>query len=256
MTKIQWTNETWNPIVGCSKISEGCQNCYAQAAAQSPRLQQFEQYQAVKNWDGTTYFAASQLKKPLLWKKTKRIFVCSMSDLFHPNNKEQWLVEIFKVFQQCPQHQFQLLTKRPQAMLDWFATHPYPMTNLWLGTTIENQNNQFRIDILKLIPYQGIKFLSCEPLLGNLMLGNLTGIDWVIVGGESGHKSRLCKSIWIENILNQCAAHNVPCFVKQLGTHHLHQGAEIKVPGSLGGGKIEFFPTKLQVQNFPSYFNP
>ena len=186
MTKISWTNETWNPIVGCSKISAGCANCYAANAAKSPRLQQFSQYEKVGNWDGTIEFVESQLLKPLSWKKPRKIFICSMADIFHDNVKEEWLDRIFSVIVVCPQHTFQILTKRPERMQEYLSdpltvdrieeagyefTHNmdclnnWPLPNLWLGTSVENQKAaDDRIPSLLMTP-AAVRFLSCEPLL-------------------------------------------------------------------------------------------
>ena len=125
MTNIQWTNESWNPIVGCSKISEGCANCYAETGANSGRLQQFKQYQKVAKWNGQVEFVENQLLKPLKWKKPQRIFVCSMSDLFHQNIPNSWIDRIFAVISVCQKHTFQILTKRPHRMQEYFASLPY-----------------------------------------------------------------------------------------------------------------------------------
>lgn len=238
-SKIEWTDETWNPITGCSEISPGCLNCYAKAAAKSARLQQFEQYRAVKNWDGTTFFAESQLLKPLGWKSPKKIFVCSMSDLFHKNNPDEWIDKIFAVMARCPQHTFQLLTKRPANALeylkkkrfikfvsglndhgDWIDTQNsivgLPLPNVWIGTTVENQKAaDERIPLLRETP-AAIRFLSCEPLLEPVYL-DLKEIDFVITGGESGTGARPCHLDWIRSVVLQCKAAGVPVFVKQLG---------------------------------------
>ncbi|MBH8566756.1 phage Gp37/Gp68 family protein [Nostoc sp. CENA67] len=203
MTTIQWTDETWNLIVGCSRISPGCERCYAATAAKSARLQQFPQYQKVKDWDGTVEFVESQLLKPLRWKKPKRIFVCSMSDLFHENVPDEWIDKVLAVASLCPQHTFQILTKRPHRALQYLTRenrfafidyqayeilragrtpytreHPVvslPLKNCWIGTTVENQAMaNKRIPTLLQIP-AAARFLSCEPLLEAIDLS-----EWLI----------------------------------------------------------------------------
>jgi protein gp37 len=255
MTKIEWTDKTWNPIVGCSKISAGCVNCYAAEAAKSPRLQQFPQYAHVGGWDGKVQFVDSQLRLPFTWRKSKRIFVCSMSDLFHENISDFWRNKIFAVIAICKQHNFQILTKRPENMRRYFASNPWqgianeierigdnPCTghlvdeilemsdvdyleNCWLGVTVENQDMaDKRIPILLQTPAK-IHWLSVEPLLEEVDLGfcgtryscpTIRGyIDWVVVGGESGGSRRQCEVKWIEKIVKQCDNAVIDVFVKQ-----------------------------------------
>lgn len=187
-TKISWTDETINPVVGCSKISAGCQNCYAATAAKSARLQQFPQYQAVKDWDGTVSFVEAQLKKPLQWGTPKRIFCCSMSDLFHANVPDEWIDKVLGMAAACPQHTFQILTKRPERMLYYMSSQTrkqrvldqipshlqlnlsfpkgtWPLHNVWFGVSVENQKAaKERIPVLLRTP-AAVRFLSCEPLL-------------------------------------------------------------------------------------------
>lgn len=195
-TKIQWCTETWNPLVGCSKLSLGCQKCYAAEAAKSAQLQQFPQYQKVKDWDGTIEFVENQLLKPLSWKTSKKVFVCSMSDIFHANVKDEWLDKIFAVMALAKQHTFQVLTKRPERMREYlsdpktlqrigtwvaadlkphyglvrlnhsvFDKFRLPLPNVWLGTSTENQATaDSRIPSLLMTP-ASVRFLSCEPLL-------------------------------------------------------------------------------------------
>lgn len=183
MSKIQWTDESWNPVVGCSRISPGCKNCYAATAAQSARLQQFEQYQNVKNWDGEVAFVESQLHKPLKWRSPKRIFVCSMSDLFHENVPDEWRDRVSAVIEKCPQHTFQILTKRPENALKYFQNKTFKETceatpdfnlrwkflpNVWMGVTVENQQMaDKRIPLLLQIP-AAVRWLSVEPLLEDI----------------------------------------------------------------------------------------
>lgn len=277
MTQIQWTDETWNSIVGCSKISPGCVNCYAADAAKSPRLQQFPQYQEVKEWNGKTTFVESQLLKPLSWKSPRKVFVCSMSDLFHENTPDEWIDRIFAVMALCPQHIFQVLTKRPERMLEYRKSNitkaaqaidispkvkqenPWSFANIWCGVTVENQKaaNE-RIPLLQQTP-AAIRFLSCEPLLEDVKL-DLTGIDWVIVGGESGTGSRPCHLDWIRSVVHQCKAAGVPVFVKQLGACAINRKPYISEVAdtyyqlklkSRKGGEIEEWPEDLRIREFP-----
>ncbi|MFB2970362.1 phage Gp37/Gp68 family protein [Aerosakkonema sp. BLCC-F183] len=190
-TSIAWTDESWNPIVGCSKISAGCANCYAASAAKSARLQQFPQYQKVEKWDGTIEFVESQLLKPLSWRSPKKIFTCSMSDVFHENALDEWRDRAFAIMALCPQHTFQILTKRPDIMLKYISglttnrlkralpsnieysrldSVKLPLQNVWLGVSVENQVvADERIPLLLETPAE-IRFLSCEPLLEEVHL--------------------------------------------------------------------------------------
>jgi protein gp37 len=207
-TNISWTDETWNSIVGCSRISAGCINCYAAIAAASPRLQQFPQYQKVKDWDGTVEFVESQLLKPLSWKKPKRIFVCSMSDLFHENIPDEWRDRIFAVMAVAHWHTFQVLTKRPENALRYFQRNDLaqaikdagelvckpelPLKNVWIGTTVENQAMaDKRIPILLRIPAV-IKFLSCEPLLEDIKLYLENRFICQFCGSEQNAEATTC----------------------------------------------------------------
>lgn len=239
-TKISWTDETWNPIVGCTKISAGCAKCYAAAAAASLRLQQFEQYQKVKDWDGTVAFVDSQLKKPFGWKSPKKIFVCSMSDLFHENISDEWRDKVFAVMYLCARHTFQVLTKRPDRAIAYFESNPWERINnemcnlvgidflpivyeklenrlpfnIWFGITVENKTEASRrIPLLSRIP-AFIRWLSIEPLLEEMHL-DLTWADWVVVGGESGKGFRNMEVQWMEAIAVSCDDFKVPLFVKQ-----------------------------------------
>lgn len=265
MSKIEWTDETYNPIVGCSKISEGCQNCYAAAAAKSGRLQQFSQYQKVAPWNGTVEFVEKALYKPFLWREPKKIFTCSMSDLFHENIPNSWRNQVFAVMAIAHRHTFQVLTKRPENVRKYFEANQravvkialdiaedrrspisdfdFPPPNMWLGTTVENQAKaDERIPMLR-ETQAVLKFLSCEPLLEPIEL-DLNGIDWVIVGGESGRGARECKTDWIEGIVEQCKQSNVPVFVKQLGSNS-------NVKAMQKGGDITKFPRAIALREFP-----
>jgi len=212
-SKIEWTEETWNPTTGCDKVSSGCKNCYAETMAK--RLQAI----GVKGYENGFKFTLmpERLEQPLKKKKSTKYFVNSMSDLFHEDMPIDFLDEIFKVIEQTPQHIYQVLTKRENKMEKYFATREVP-SNVWLGVTVEDRKSGLpRIDKLRNIN-AAIKFLSIEPLLEDLGKVNLNGIDWVIVGGESGPKARPMKEEWAINIKEQCDRKEIPFFFKQWGT--------------------------------------
>jgi protein gp37 len=262
-TSISWTNETWNPLVGCSKLSLGCQKCYAADAAKSARLQQFSQYQKVKEWDGTIEFVESQLLKPLSWRSPKMIFVCSMSDIFHANVKDEWLDQIFAIMAIAHQHTFQILTKRPERMQKFLGGRT-PLPNVWLGVSVENQKAaDDRIPLLLTTP-AAVRFLSCEPLLEAIDLNQrfrtsnngyeLTWLDylnWIIIGGESGSNARICSINWIRSIVQQCQPTNVAVFVKQLGSKPIDPPQLWLNLKDRKGGNIDEFPEDLRIRQFP-----
>jgi protein gp37 len=210
-TKIEWTEDTWNPTTGCNKISSGCLNCYAEKM--SFRLQKMG---SIKYKDGFNLaIHPNSLREPYGWKKPRMVFVNSMSDLFHEKIPFEFIKQVFKVMNDNPRHTFQVLTKRSQ-ILEEFSKHLTWTKNIWMGVTVEDENQLFRIDNLRKTDAR-IKFLSCEPLLSDLGKMNLHGIHWVIVGGESGAKSRPVKEIWVQNILKQCKNERIPFFFKQWG---------------------------------------
>ncbi len=212
-SKIEWTEETWNPTTGCDKVSSGCKNCYAETMAK--RLQAI----GVKGYENGFKFTLmpERLEQPLKKRKPTKYFVNSMSDLFHEDMPSEFLDEIFKVIEQTPQHIYQVLTKRENKMEEYFATREVP-SNVWLGVSVEDRKSGLpRIDKLRNIK-TAIKFLSVEPLLEDLGEVNLSEIDWVIVGGESGPKARPMKEEWAINIKEQCDRMEIPFFFKQWGT--------------------------------------
>ena len=211
-TKIEWTDKTWNPITGCSKISAGCVNCYAEVMAR--RLQAMGQDKYLNGFKLTLH--ADVLGEPLEWKKSHTIFVCSMSDLFHDEVPDKFINQVISVIKLTPQHRYQLLTKRAERMAKYFQTHDIP-ENVWLGVTIENQSAKKRIEFLRSLNAT-IRFLSCEPLLEDLGELNLTNIDWVIVGGESGASARPMKKEWVLSIKEQTEKQDSTFFFKQWGT--------------------------------------
>jgi protein gp37 len=258
MSKIEWTGKTWNPIVGCTKVSAGCKNCYAEVmhgrltAMGQPKYA--DPFRTVRTWP-------AHLDIPLRRKKPTDYFVNSMSDLFHKDVPNEYIAAVFGVMAACPQHTFQVLTKRAER-LEWFGwlregawapgsiftsaawemgdgsdadvdrlfdtmcnrsghqngLPPWPLPNVWLGVSVENADHLDRIDHLRRTP-AAVRFLSLEPLLGPLQDLDLDGIHWVIVGGESGPGARPCDVSWIRDIVRQCRVAGVPCFVKQLGAN-------------------------------------
>lgn len=211
-TKIEWTDKTWNPITGCSKKSTGCQHCYAEVM--SRRLKAMGQEKYANGFNVTLHERC--LNEPLTWRGNHNIFVCSMSDIFHENVPFEFIDKMFDVIKSTPQHRYQILTKRAERMAEYFETHSVP-NNVWLGVTVEAQSSRFRIDHLRNLP-ASVKFLSCEPLVEDLGELDLNGIDWVIVGGESGPQARPMKEEWALNIMRQVEAQGARFFFKQWGT--------------------------------------
>jgi protein gp37 len=234
---IEWTDATWNPVTGCSKVSAGCDHCYAERVAM--RLQRIG-LQRYRNGFAVTLQPAA-LNMPLHWRNPRRIFVNSMSDLFHGAVPKEFIDKVFDVMGQANWHQFQVLTKRPGRMaayLTGFAgteTRPvrvpaYPgrslPANVWVGTSVENSAVVNRIDQLRRVP-AAVRFLSLEPLLGPLPDLDLRKIDWVIVGGESGMDHRPIEVAWVRDIRRQCRAARVPFFFKQWGGRTARSGGRV-----------------------------
>jgi protein gp37 len=210
-SKIEWTESTWNPVTGCTKISEGCKNCYAERMAL--RLKAAGSPNYANGFKVTLHEHALEI--PLRWKQPRTIFVNSMSDLFHKDVPFDFISKIFDVMHRASQHRFQILTKRSERLLDLNSRLSWP-ENVWMGVTVENADCAFRIDHLRQTD-AAIKFISFEPLLGLISNIDLEGIDWVIVGGESGPKARPMKPEWATNIRDQSLAAGVPFFFKQWG---------------------------------------
>lgn len=210
-SSIEWTESTWNPVTGCTKISPGCDHCYAERLAH--RLQAMGQPNYADGFKLTVQ--ERMLELPLRWKTPQVIFVNSMSDLFHRDVPTGYIHRVFDVMNRARQHRFQVLTKRSQRLtrlsseLDW-------QSHVWMGVSVESADYTFRIDHLRETGAR-VKFLSLEPLLGPLHNLNLRGIDWVIVGGESGPGARVMNIEWVLDIRDQCVAANVPFFFKQWG---------------------------------------
>ena len=266
-TGIEWTDETWNPVTGCTKVSPGCANCYAEDVAK-------------RFWKGRPFedvwVHTKRIDQPLHWKKPRRVFVNSMSDLFHEDVPDEIIDKIFAVMANAKRHTFQVLTKRADRMRCFMKNiapgHIPP--NVWLGVSVENQRMaDERIPILLDTP-AAVRFLSVEPLLDKVSLtAYLKGhgdfqrspIDWVIVGGESGRRARPCNVGWVEELVWKCAYYNVPCFVKQLGSNPVcdgdpedpwlriesDDGTRPLILHSSKGGDIEEWPRELRVREFP-----
>jgi len=210
-SKIEWTESTWNPLTGCTKVSPGCKHCYAERMAL--RLQAMGQLNYRNGFILTIH--PHVLELPLSWKQPQMIFVNSMSDLFHEEVPEEFIQKVFDVMHQANWHTFQILTKRSTRLLEMDRKLVWP-ENVWMGVSVENEDYIYRIDHLRRIHAQ-IKFLSLEPLLGPLSHLNLEDIHWVIVGGESGPKARQINRAWVIEIRDQCLRAGVPFFFKQWG---------------------------------------
>jgi len=210
-TRIEWTESTWNPLTGCTKISPGCEHCYAERMAK--RLRAMGQPNYANGFTLTMHERV--LEKPLEWAKPQMIFVNSMSDLFHKDVPLDFIQRVFDVMRRASWHTFQVLTKRSQRLIEVSNDFDWP-DNVWMGVSVENSNYAYRITHLQQTPAR-VKFLSLEPLLGPLPALDLTGIDWVIVGGESGPGARPIREEWVTDLRDQCLATQVPFFFKQWG---------------------------------------
>lgn len=208
---IEWTEATWNPVTGCDKVSPGCAHCYAETFAERWRGlpgHAYEQGFDLRLWP-------ERMELPLRWKRPRRIFVNSMSDLFHEDIPVDFIVRVFDTMVQADWHVFQILTKRPERLADLAPRLPWP-ENVWMGVTIENNRWVGRADLLRAVP-SAVRFISAEPLLSALPDLDLTGLDWLIAGGESGPKNRPPKVEWFLDLRDRCIAENVAFFFKQWG---------------------------------------
>lgn len=210
-SKIEWTEVTWNPVTGCSKVSEGCLNCYAERM--SKRLKAMKNKRYENEFKVTIH--RDLFEEPLKWKKSRIIFVNSMSDLFHSDVPDDDILKIFEVMNKAKHHIFQVLTKREDRLLELSKKIKWT-DNIWMGVTVESDKYFKRIEVLRKIDSK-IKFLSCEPLLGSLKGIDLNGIDWVIVGGESGPGAREMKEEWAINLLESSRKYKTKFFFKQWG---------------------------------------
>lgn len=268
MGDIEWTDATWNPITGCTKISPGCKNCYAERMAR--RLQTIPNSGYERGFELT--FHPDRLEQPLHWKKPRMVFVCSMGDLFHKDLQDQEIDRVLATMLLAPRHTFQILTKRSDRLESYFGSPSlyrrvldavsyyrmqvgslchipisdpslFPAKWIWIGVSVEDRKHGLpRIDHLRNTP-AALRFLSIEPLLEELGPLDLRGIDWVIVGGESGPRARPCALEWIRSIIRQCKSAKVPCFVKQLGSY--------ATTGNGKGNDPAKWPEDLRVRQMP-----
>jgi protein gp37 len=286
-TSIEWCDSTWNPIRGCTRKSPGCVNCYAEvmAARFSDPGQWGHGFAAMKGgdhrWTGKVELVESQLLLPMTWRKPRRIFVNSTSDLFHEALSDETIDKVFAVMAFAGQHTYQILTKRPERMPQYFARRDRArktndaarsfgvalefedisllleiLPNVWLGASVEdNERARERIPLLRTTP-AAVRFLSLEPLLEELKPFEMTGIHQVIIGGESGPHARMFDTRWATPIIEQCAREGVACFVKQLGSNVTGPHANgvnvttLKLADSKGGDMAEW-PKELRVRQFP-----
>jgi protein gp37 len=230
---IEWTEATWNPVTGCSEVSPGCAHCYAKTFAERWRGipgHHYEQGFELRLWE-------ERLAQPLRWRAPRTIFVNSMSDLFHEGIPFDYIERVFEVMAAAAQHTFQVLTKRHERLADLAPALDWP-ANVWMGVSVENRRFGKRADYLREVP-AAVRFISAEPLLGPLEGLDLDGIDWLIAGGESGHRHRPVRIDWIRNLRDRCAAEGVAFFFKQWGGRTPKAGGR-----SLDGRTWDDLPTQ------------
>ena len=244
MTAIEWTNKTWNPVSGCTKVSPGCDNCYAETFAE--------------RFGGDfskVVIYPERLEKPMQWKKPQKIFVNSMSDLFHEDVPDDFIERVFETMAATPQHTYQILTKRAPRMHRFVNDCGVWYPNIWLGVSVESRLQIGRIYHLR-HTHAKVKFISFEPLIGSVVDKTMKHIDlfdihWAIVGGESGHNARPMQAEWAEEILVQCREQNVAFFMKQMGSVWIRERMGWKKQVRKGGN-INDFPETLKVREFPA----
>ena len=223
-TKIEWTDATWNPVAGCSVVSAGCTHCYAMSMARRLEAMGTAKYVGLTRvtggrpvWTGTIREDADALRAPYRWSKPRKVFVNSMSDLFHEKVDVDFIAAVWRVMKDTPRHEYQILTKRPEVMEEVLAIRSLEtLPNVWLGTSVEDARVVDRIDVLRATP-AAVRFISFEPLIGPVGEVDLTGIDWAIVGGESGRHARPIHESWIDEIHAQSRRYGTAFFFKQWG---------------------------------------
>ena len=230
---IEWTESTWNPTIGCTKVSPGCDRCYAERLTRRfPKT--------YPNGFALT-LRPDALTLPLSWKRPRMIFVNSMSDLFHADVPESYIRDVFAVMEQCPHHTFQVLTKRAERLHRLAPRLPWP-THVWMGVSVETIDYRWRVDYLRRTP-ASVRFLSAEPLIGSLAQLSLSGIHWLIAGGESQSGARPCDVQWLRELRDACRASGTAFFLKQLGGHPSKRGGNdaaldgrrwLEMPSSIG----------------------
>ena len=221
-SSIEWTDATWNPVAGCNVVSPGCTNCYAMRMAARLELMGQQKYRDLTRlsgrrhvWNGNVRCDETSLQIPLTWKKPRRIFVNSMSDLFHPDVPYAFIAKVWTTMSNADHHIFQILTKRPERMRD-LTERLALLPNVWLGTSVENSHYLWRLSELRKTR-AALRFASFEPLLGPIAHADLSGLHWAIVGGESGPRARPIDARWVRSIRDQCKAQNIDFFFKQWG---------------------------------------
>ena len=220
---IEWTDATWNPVAGCSVMSAGCRNCYAMRMARRLEAMGIKKYSGLTRksgsriiWTGDVREDHGSLDIPFRWRKPKKVFVNSMSDLFHPAVSAEFIVKVWEAMAEASHHSYQILTKRPERMAEMSLTVLPKLSNVWLGTSVEDRRVVHRIDELRKTS-AAVRFISFEPLIGPVGQIDLSGIDWAIVGGESGPDARLMDELWVDEIHDLCEKHDVTFFFKQWG---------------------------------------
>jgi protein gp37 len=223
-TSIEWTDATWNPVAGCSVLTAGCTNCYAMRMAARLEAMGTEKYRGLTRksggravWTGKIRLDRASLDAPKSWSKPRKVFVNSMSDLFHDEVPIEFIARVWDVMKETPRHTYQILTKRPERMAEVLSRAPFRiLPNVWLGTSVEDDRVLHRLDAVRRVP-AAIRFVSLEPLIGSVAKGNLTGIHWAIVGGESGPRAREMKPEWVDEIEAMCRRYGAAFFFKQWG---------------------------------------
>jgi protein gp37 len=223
-TSIEWTDANWNPVAGCTVLTAGCTNCYAMRMAARLEMMGLEKYEGLTRksggravWTGRIRLDRKSLDAPRAWAKPRKVFVNSMSDLFHPKVPKTFVLRVWEVMQDTPRHTYQILTKRPEIMAEVLSDPGFTvLPNVWLGTSVEDARVLGRLDALRTVP-AAIRFVSFEPLIGSVASGELTDIHWAIVGGESGPRSREMKPEWVDEIEAICRRSGTAFFFKQWG---------------------------------------
>jgi protein gp37 len=223
-TSIEWTDATWNPVAGCTVLTAGCTNCYAMRMAARLDAMGMEKYSGLTRksggravWTGKLRLDEKSLAVPQTWSKPRKVFVNSMSDLFHPDVPVDFIAQVWVAMKETPRHTYQILTKRPDRMADVLSASPFEvLSNVWLGTSVEDGRVLGRLDDIRRVP-ASIRFVSLEPLIGSVAAGDLTGIHWAIVGGESGPRAREMDPMWVDEIETMCRQSGTAFFFKQWG---------------------------------------
>jgi protein gp37 len=235
-TSIEWTDATWNPVAGCTILTAGCTNCYAMRMAARLEAMGVEKYAGLTRksggrakWTGKIHLDRKSLSIPATWSKPRRVFVNSMSDLFHGDVSAYFIADVWQVMEETPRHTYQILTKRPDRMME-IVPGLKKLPNVWLGTSVEDDRVLYRIDNLRQVP-AAIRFISFEPLIGSVAGAGLKNIHWAIVGGESGPKARYMDPAWVDEIERMCRASGTAFFFKQWG------GKNKKATGRLLNGR-------------------